>query len=72
VRHYLDLYNEPTIARIKGFFREESLAQGLWERHLLQGRLDASLDKFFSKNPNCTVTRQLIYNNLEQLGAPMH
>ena len=42
-RHFLDIFNEPTIARIRGFFRHESFVSSLWLHHVRKGRLDESV-----------------------------
>jgi hypothetical protein len=60
-KHFLDLFNEPTIHRVRGFFKEESLAHLLWSIHIMKGRLEGSIETFLAKNPKCTVNKALIY-----------
>jgi hypothetical protein len=70
IHHFLDIFNEPTIARIKGFFKDESLSKSLWISHIEQGRLEQSIEVFIDKNPESNMTKKLLLKNLSHLGAP--
>lgn len=59
-RYYLDIFNEPTIARIRGFFKTESLVKSLWAHHLAKGRLEESVQVFCDKNPNSNMTPEIL------------
>lgn len=43
VSYFLSIFNEPTIARIRGFFRDESLSKSIWLHHVRKGRLENSI-----------------------------
>lgn len=70
VQHFLSIFNEPTIARIRGFFRDESLSKSLWQQHVAKRRLESSIEIFIEKNPESNMTKALLLSNLESLGAP--
>ena len=70
-RHFLDIFNEPTIARIRGFFKTESIVKSIWLYHVSKGRLEESVQVFCDKNPESNMTPELLLNNLQQLGAPI-
>jgi hypothetical protein len=71
LQHFLALFNEPTIARIRGFFRNESLSKSLWLAHISHGRLEKSIEVFIEKNPESNMTKHLLRQNLWALGAPV-
>lgn len=68
-KYFLDIFNEPTIARIRGFFRTESLVKSLWDYHLAKGRLEESVQVFCDKNPTSNMTPEILLQNLAALGA---
>ena len=65
------MFNEPTIARIRGFFKDESLSKSLWLAHITNGRLEKSIEVFIEKNPESNMTKPLLLQNLWALGAPV-
>ena len=71
LQHFLSIFNEPTIARIRGFFRDESLSKSLWLAHCAKGRLASSIEVFIAKNPESNMTKGLLVHNLKTLGAPV-
>ena len=71
LQHFLSIFNEPTIARIRGFFRDESLSKSLWLAHCSKGRLESSVEVFIAKNPESNMTKSLLVQNLRSLGAPV-
>lgn len=71
LQHFLSIFNEPTIARIRGFFRDESLSKSLWLAHISKGRLEDSIEIFIQKNPESNMSKPLLLQNLSSLGAPV-
>lgn len=45
-QHFLDIFNEPTLARVRGFFTEEKLGKELWMAHVARGGVEASIQTF--------------------------
>jgi hypothetical protein len=70
-RHFLDIFNEPTISRIRGFFKNESISKSLWLNHIQHGRLQESVQVFCDKNEGSNMTPKILLDNLGFLGAPI-